>query len=75
MSGFARFHGIRRVVFECLLAAVLLVLILPAPAVYALTDDQARDASPADPRGRTVGIYIIFAVFNVILIASAAVSG
>ena len=26
--------------------------------MYALTDDQARDASPADPGGRTVGIYI-----------------
>ncbi len=44
--------------FACLLAAVLLGLILPSPAAHALTNDQVRDASPADPRGRTVGIYI-----------------
>lgn len=63
MNGVGRCHGVRRGMLTCLLAAVLLSLILPAPVAHALLDDQAQDDSPSDAAGgtpseRTMGIYI-----------------
>src|SRR5215218_1476161 len=55
--------GLRSATLACLLAAVLLSLILPAPAAHGLLAKQAQndlhaDATGVNPSERTLGIYI-----------------
>src|SRR5918993_1392224 len=63
MNGSGRCRGLRRDMLTCLLAAVLLGIILPAPAAHALLDEQAQkegraEATGADPSEQTLGVYI-----------------